>query len=151
MITLHRPILPTLAVAVLGALSMLASPALVIGQGLGGIPVFLAIPETFPDVEGRVVLLREPGRDIVLLRAEDATPETLSVALTLLGRLEERTPRRQGQVQMVPVTGYARRVPLDPDRWSMLSEALARLEQRPSADLGSVGRGRAIRFHGGDG
>jgi len=151
MIIRHRSILPALATAVIGTALALVSPPPLLSQGLGRVPIFLAIPETFPEVEGRVVLLREPGRDIVLLRAEDATPETLSVALTLLGRLEGSTPRREGQVQMVPVTGYVHRVPLDPDRWKMLSEALARLEQRPLADLGGVGRGRAIQFRQGNG
>lgn len=136
------------ALAVLLVLSTLASPAGVAGQA--DPPLFLAIPETFPDVDGRVVLLRESGRDVVLLRQDDATPETLSIALGLLGRLDERAPRRAGLGQMVPITGYKLTRPLDPDRLAELDAALSQLKSRPVAPMGNLGFGRSMPFVAGD-
>ena len=124
----------------------LAAPAPAKSQSGASVPLFLAIPESFPDVEGRVVLLREPGRDVVLLRATDATPQTLSVALTLRRRLNAATPRREGQGQMVPVTGYALRAPLAAEEHDRLSAALIRLEGRETISLGRLGRGKAMTF-----
>jgi hypothetical protein len=124
----------------------LAAPTPASSQDPGSLPLVLAIPESFPDVEGRVVLLREPGRDVVLLRASDATPETLSVALTLRRRLNASTPRRERQGQMLPVTGYARRAPLAAEEHERLSAALSRLEAREATSLGRLGRGRAMTF-----
>lgn len=133
-----------LVLTVLTVLTTLATPAGAAGQGT--VPLFLAIPETFPDVDGRVVLLRESGRDLVLLRRDDATPETLSVALGLLDRLDVRTPRRQGQGQMVPITGYKLSTPIDPERIAELTVVLTELEDRPVARLGNLGLGRSMRF-----
>lgn len=144
MITLPRSVPLALTFALLAV--ALVSPPRAAGQARGAVPLFLAIPESFPDVDGRVVLLREPGRDVVLLRSSDATPETLSVALTLRRRLNATTPLRERQGQMVPVTGYVRSAPLPEAEWERLRGALTRLEGRPAASLGSLGRGRVMPF-----
>jgi len=146
MIMRHRSTSPTLAATLVGMALATAAPTPGMAQGQGRVPLVLAIPESFPDVEGRVVLLREPGRDVVLLRATDATPETLSVALTLRRRLDATTPRREQQGQMVPVTGYARRIPLVAEEQERLSAVLAELEARETVSLGRLGRGRAMTF-----
>ena len=132
--------------AALLVLAALTSPGGLEAQVPGQVPLFLAIPETFPDVDGRVVLLREPGRDVVLLRDSDATPETLSVALGLLDRLNARTPRRERQGQMVPITGYKLTTPIHADRLAELDVVLAQLKDRPLARLGNLGFGRSILF-----
>lgn len=132
------------AIVVLLVLTALTMPAGLAGQE--NVPLFLAIPETFPDVDGRVVLLRESGRDVVLLRQGDATPETLSIALGLLKRLNVRTPRRERQGQMVPITGYKLTTPINPERIAELAVVLTELEDRPVAGLGNLGFGRSMRF-----
>lgn len=136
------------AVALLALLTCagLAAPASVAAQDRGPVPLFLAIPETFPDVDARTVLLREPGRDIVLLKDSDATVETLTVALHLLIRLNERVPRREGQGQMVPITGYAQTQPLNSAEHALLEEALTQLKARPVASIGNLGPGRSMPF-----
>jgi len=134
------------ALAALLVVAAASTPRALEGQASDRVPLFLAIPESFPDVDGRVVLLREPGRDIVLLRADDATPETLSVALRLLRRLNASTPRRERQGQMVPVTGYALRSTLEPAERERLDTALSRLKERPLAQVGSLGSGRSMPF-----
>jgi hypothetical protein len=133
------------ALALLLALAAVA-PAGVTGQVRGEVPLFLAIPETFPEVDGRVVLLREPGRDVVLLRDSDATSETLSVALGLLNRLNARTPRRERLGQMVPITGYKLTTPINGARLAELDVVLTGLKARPVASLGNLGFGRSMRF-----
>jgi hypothetical protein len=131
---------------VLLAVAMLAAPAATMAQDHAPVPLFLAIPETFPDVDGRAVLLREPGRDIVLLRAADATVETLTVALHLLIRLNERVPRREGQGQMVPITGYVQTRPLVGAEHALLAEALTELKARQVVPIGNLGLGRSMPF-----
>ena len=66
----------------LGALAEWASPpALAAQQAPPGTPLFLAIPETFPVADARVVVVREPDREVIVLRATEATPEALATAL----------------------------------------------------------------------
>ena len=134
------------ALSLLLSVLLLASPSGSAAQVEGDVPTVLVIPESFPDVDGRAVLLREPGRDVVLLRASDATPETLSVALTLLSRLNGSTPRRAAQGQMVPLTGYVLREPLSRARRIGLDEALERLKRQPLRRVGNLGEGRSIPF-----
>jgi hypothetical protein len=135
-----------LALLTLLTIGGLAAPAPADAQDRGSVPLFLAIPETFPDVDARTVLLREPGRDIVLLEASDATVETLAVALHLLIRLNETVPRREGQGQMVPITGYSQTRPLNSAEHAVLEEALTQLKARPVASIGNLGAGRSMPF-----
>jgi hypothetical protein len=137
--------------ALLAAALLAGSPMEGAGQDHGDVPTFLVMPESFPDVDGRAVLLREPGRDIVLLREADATPETLSVALALLRRLNGSTPRAEGQGQMVPLTGYVLREALPEARRAELDAALRRLREQVWRPIGNLGVGRSIPFRDGDG
>ena len=124
----------------------LASPHGVRAQGQSERPVFLAMPETFPDLDARVVLMREPGRDIVILREGDADPNALRVALMLLRRLDRDNPPTADRTQIVPVTGFAGGSDLEPDRRAVLEGALAELRSQPLASVGNLGWGRWMRF-----
>lgn len=132
--------------AVLLALVAIVSPRRVVAQGASERPVFLAIPETFPQLDARVVLMREPGRDIVILHETDAEPETLHVALMLLRRLDRESPPSADRIQVVPVTGFAGGPDLGPDASAKLDSALTDLRSQPFANVGNLGWGRWMRF-----
>jgi len=104
------------------------------------------MPETFPDLEARVVLMREPGRDIVILHEGDADPNALRVALMLMRRLDRETPPAADRTQIVPITGFAGGPELDPERRDVLEGALAELQRQPMANVGNLGWGRWMRF-----
>lgn len=108
-------------------------------------PVFVAIPDAFPDIDARSILLRHPGRDIILLPPGAATPEALSATLGLLRRMREEDPR-PARAQMIPVTGFSFRHDIAPERRSRLERLLARLHDRPVANVGDLGPGRWIRL-----
>ena len=127
------------ASAVLIALAALTAPSPLGAQSFAGTPTFLAIPDVFPDVDGPVVVLRERGRNVILMRASEATPETLSVALGLLRRLTERTPLRPGLSHMAPVTGYHLTTPLGAARYARLDELLTQLTAQPITRIGNLG------------
>jgi hypothetical protein len=135
----------SILLAGLVALSGVRAPAPLAGQDRDSVPIFLALPETFPDLDARAVLMREPGRDVVILDPEGADPETLSVALGLLRRL-----RREGAVadraQLVPITGFAARGEFSPERSRRLERALSELRARPLANVGNLGPGRWMRL-----
>jgi hypothetical protein len=127
------------------ALAALASPTSMVGQATAGPPLFLAIPESFPDVDARALLVREPDREIIVLKASDATPEALGMALALLGRVRER-PLEPGRGLMIPVTGFVvTRAPQGAAR-DRLERALARLKAQPLASVGTLGPGRSLPF-----
>jgi hypothetical protein len=128
------------------ALLSITSPSHLTGQEPGTRPIFLALPQAFPDIDARVVLMREPGRDIVVLDASDASPETLDVALLLLRRVgrERSAPTERGQ--MIPITGFVPRAELTHQRREHLSTALAELRERPLANVGNLGRGHWMRY-----
>ena len=138
-------------VLLLVAISALTSPAPLEAQGSANAPTFLAIPESYPNVDGPVVVLREPGRNIILLRESEASPEALHIGLTLLGRLEERTPLRPGLAHMSPVTGFHLRTPLAAWRYAELEELLERLRARPLTSIGNLGFGRSMPLVSGGG
>jgi hypothetical protein len=123
-----------------------ALPASTSGQSQGSKPVFLALPNSFPELDARVALMIESGRDIVLLRDGDTDPETLEVALRVLRRMHRDHPREDGTGQLVPITGFAYIEPLDRDRRAELEGVLADLRQRPLANVGNLGLGRWMRF-----
>jgi len=130
--------------AVLLTGAALAAPLDLAAQSLGGTPTFVAIPDVYPPVEGPVAVLRESGRNVILLRDSDATPEALGVALVLLRRLTERRPLQPGLSHLAPVTGFRLRRGLDADRLARLDQVLARLRQRPVARIGNLGTGRFL-------
>ncbi|HET9947746.1 MAG TPA: hypothetical protein VFQ22_02355 [Longimicrobiales bacterium] len=130
--------------AVLGALLIVGlalAPASVLAQTPSDHPLFLALPERFPELDARVVLIREPSRDVVVLNPADATPEALFTGLRLLRRFRDR-PRPPGEGQMIPITGFV--VPpalYEADR-ARLERYLAELRGRPVTGLGTLGAGR---------
>ena len=128
------------------ALVALAAPQGAAGQDSSERPVFLAMPETFPDIDARVVLMREPGRDIVILHEDDPDPNALRVALMLLKRLDRENPPTADHTQIVPVTGFAGGPELEPERRAVLEGALADLRTQPLANVGNLGWGRWMRF-----
>jgi len=110
-----------------------------------GTPVFVAIPETFPNVDARVLLVREPGREIVVLNPASAGVDELTTGLSLLARLRrERGPATRGQ--MIPIVGYAGTLNVSHERRARLEAALTDLRRRPLANVGSLGRGRWVRL-----
>jgi hypothetical protein len=136
-------------ILLLGLLSFAAglAPQAVAGQRSDSLPVVLTIPETFPDVDARVVLMREGDRDIVVLDASDAEPETLSVALMILRRAQNERPSvPRGRGYMIPITGYASRGELTQERRAWLQEVLDELKARPLSNVGNLGMGRWLRF-----
>lgn len=128
------------------AIVALASPRWAVTQGPSERPVFLAMPQTFPELDARVVLMREPGRDIVILRENDADPNALRVALMLMKRLDRENPPGSDHTQIVPVTGFAGGADLEPERRAVLEAALADLRRQPLANVGNLGWGRWMRF-----
>ena len=138
----------TRAAALLGLVAVLgvAAPANVAGQTADSRPIFLAMPQAFPDIDARVVLMREPGRDIVVLDRTDAEPETLHTALLLLRRVGRERPAPTDRGQMIPITGFVPRGDMDPERRERLATALAELEERPLANVGNLGLGRWMQY-----
>jgi len=125
------------------------APIPMAAQSAGPRPLFLAIPEVFPDLDARAVVVRETAREIVLLRATDATAETLGVALALLRRVRER-PVQPGRSVMVPITGFVVTNPPGVAARERLDDALERLKAQPPARVGTLGQGRSIRYPDGE-
>jgi hypothetical protein len=135
-----------LTLVVLSQLVTALSPSALLAQADGGPPLFLAMPHVYPDVEGRVTLLREPGREIVVL-SDTATPEDLGVAVRMLARFRrERGQPEQGRGHMIPIVGHVTQ-PLSPERRSALEAALEELRSRPFANVGNLGRGRWMQWN----
>jgi hypothetical protein len=136
--------LTSLAATLLTA-AALAAPIPLAAQSAGPRPLFLAIPEVFPDIDARAVVVRETAREVVLLRATDATAETLGVALALLRRVRER-PVQPGRSVMLPITGFVVTRPQGMAARTRLDEAIERLKAQPLGRVGTLGQGRSIRF-----
>ena len=111
--------LPAL-VGLLALVTVAAPPAKASAQGEGSKPTFLALPSSFPDLDARAALLIEAGRDIIVLREEDAGAEALEVALRVLRRMHRDHPLREGTGQLVrsraSSTG-SRWIPIGRRRW----------------------------------
>jgi hypothetical protein len=108
-------------------------------------PVFLAMPRQFPDFEARAILMRTPGRDIVILHDGETSAETLAVALGVLRRIRADTPHVT-QGQLVPITGFASRGGMTEQRARRLDTALQELRARPVTEVGNLGPGRWMTF-----
>ncbi len=105
----------------------------------------MAIPQIFPEIDARLILVREPGRDIVVLDPSDASAEALSAGLDLLSRLDRPRPR-PGRGQMIPVTGFVRESELPAERRAALDQTLRHLRSTPIAQLGNLGQGRWMPY-----
>lgn len=110
-------------------------------------PVSVAIPDRFPEIDASAVVIREGPRDVILLKREEASPETLFIALGVLRRARaERPVPRVGE--MIPVLGYALSVVLKSDDHARLGTLLRRLGGVEPRDLGPWGLGRLVRMSG---
>lgn len=125
-----------------------STPTSATGQTSPERPVFLALPQQFPDLDARAVIMREPGRDIVILDEADAGPETLRVALLVLRRFSREGAPAADRGQLVPITGFAGGRELDQDVRRELESTLAELRERPLANVGNLGLGRWMQYVG---
>lgn len=107
--------------------------------------VLVAIPETFPEIDARAIVLRDGSREVILLRADDATPEALAMSLSVLERSRAR-PLAPETGEMIPIIGFALEAPLPARARGRLEEVLARLDRQPLSSIGSFGAGRWIRW-----
>lgn len=114
-------------------------------QTRGEAPLFVAIPETFPDVDARAVVIREPGREVVLLRADEADPQALASALRVLAKARENA-LPAGRGQLIPITGFAFPAGIADEERSRLDALLAQLRQRPISNVGNLGPGRWLPY-----
>lgn len=108
---------------------------------------FVALPEAFPPIDARAIVVRDGVRDVVLLRAEDATPETLAMSLIVVRRARERAPSPENG-EMIPITGFAFTAELPEGERVRLAAVLERLGARPVTDVGTFGPGRWIAYRG---
>ncbi len=140
--TLHAVVL-TFVLALLGSA---VAPGSVRAQGNGATPVFLALPDVYPDIDGRIVLLREPGREVIVL-SDAATPEDLTMALRMLARFRRQRGQPEArQGHMIPILGYAPAPVLSGAQRTRLHSVLTELKTRPPTNVGSLGRGRWMRW-----
>jgi len=102
---------------------------------------FVAIAEDFPDVDARALVVREGGREVIVLRADEATPEALAMSIVVLERARERAPTPENG-EMIPITGFVFPSGLGAERRARLEAVLARLAARPSARIEPFGPGR---------
>jgi hypothetical protein len=134
----------TAGLALAIALLLAGVPAATEGQD-SETPLFVTIPESFPNVEAKFLLLREPGREIVVLNPASASVDELGTGLSLLARLR-RERGRPTRGQMIPVVGYAGSLNLSEERRTRLEAALVELRARPLSNVGNLGRGRWMRL-----
>jgi len=103
----------------------------------------IALPDQFPDIDARALLVREPGVDVVLLRPGEVTTDALAMALLTLRELGPRRARA-GNGEMIPIVGYAVTDPPRGERLAALERTLDRLAAAETTTLGSFGRARWI-------
>ena len=141
-----RPItsMAGLVLAALIILNAVFAPNEAFAQGAATRSIFLALPDEFPKIDARVVLMREPGREIVILNPAAATADELVTGLRLLARVRrERGEPTNGE--MIPILGFYPPTIAAQQR-ERLEAALAELRARPVANVGNLGRGRWMRY-----
>lgn len=106
---------------------------------------FIAIPDRFPDVEARAMVVREPGRDVIVLDPDEVSTDAFLMSLIVLERLKALDPTPVVG-QMVPITGFVVDTPASGHPLRRLETALDRLRDRPVTDLGTLGSGRWMRY-----
>jgi hypothetical protein len=141
----HRLLPVFVLAAVAAALPVLAHP--LAAQAYR--QTVVAIPEVFPEVEARSVLVRTPERDVVLLRDGDDAPDALLMATALLRQLNtEHGAPDPGTGQMIPITGFVVTRAPGPGQRRRVEDAIRRVRAAPVSDLGSVGPARWIEYPG---
>lgn len=150
--TLRGPASVTLRVVRFLALAVLTGLAPAVTQPLSAQahrPTVVAIPDAFPDVEARSVLVRTAERDVVLLRDGHDTPDALLMATALLRKLSsEGGAPKPGTAQMIPITGFVVLRDPAPGHRRRVEDAIRRVRVAPVSDLGSVGLARWIEYPG---
>lgn len=106
-------------------------------------PIFVAVPETFPGLDARALIVREPGRDVIVLDPDAATADALTMSLFLLGRVRELHPVGE-RGQLIPVTGFVMTRPPSVEHRRRIAGTLARLEAAPTTTVGNLGPGRWV-------
>lgn len=124
-------------------LALAGAPPLAAQNAASG-PIFVAVPEAFPDLDARAVVIREPGRSILVLRPDGLEPEALAAALRVLRQVAQK-PLEPGRGQMIPITGFVLPDLGDVDR-RRLAGVLGQLSRMPLSNVGNLGRGRWIRY-----
>ncbi len=135
-----------LALAAVLLLSAAFTPSAASAQHATTRPIFLALPDAFPNLGARVVLVRESGREIVVLDPAAATADELVIGMRLLARVRRERPNpTTGEV--IPILGF---YPpnLTPEERARLDGMIAELRERPVANVGNLGRGRWMRYAG---
>jgi len=146
--TMNRISVPPAAVAIaIVALvaAMLVLPLVAHGQTTGQQGFFVAIPDVFPDIEARALIIREPGKEVLLLRREEATAEVLAMSLVTLRRVRRDNPRLE-HGEMIPVVNFVITRDMTDGYRARMEELLARLADRPTTNVGNLGRGRWIWY-----
>lgn len=156
---------PSLVVAALVVALALVLPASVAGQvpvtppaastagnasspaGRNSTPVYVAIPDAFPPLEARAMVVREPGIDLIVLRDGEADLDALTMSLHVLRDARARLPVPESGV-LIPITGFVMTGEVSTGVRTRLTETLRRLTAAESVDLGSLGRGRRVRLPG---
>ncbi len=131
----------------LTAWTLALTPAHLTAQIGSGGGIFVAIPEAFPEIEARAVIIREGRGDVVLLRAGEATPEALAMSLVVLRRVRGEDPAPKNG-QMIPITGFVITSPMSQAYRADLASVLDRLARRPTTEVGNLGPGKWVRFEG---
>lgn len=121
-----------------------AGAAPVAAQG-GARDLAIALPDEFPAIDAKALVIRERARDVIVLRPGEVTPEALAMSLLVLRDAGARNPDPTTG-EMIPITGFVFTVPLRPDERDRLARALAELRRQPVAHVGSLGPGRWIRL-----
>jgi hypothetical protein len=109
--------------------------------------IIVTVPESFPGIEARALLVREPGRVLVVLDKADSTVETLAAALGVLRNVQERRGEPTSG-EIVPIVGYALKGELSRGVRGRLGSLLARLADRPLSPVGDLGPARWVEYHG---
>lgn len=132
------------ALTVLGA-GHLLQPTYLSAQTRAG--TFVAIPDEFPSINAKAMVVREPGIDLVLLKDGEVTLDALSMALHVLRDARERVPA-PAIGYLIPITGFVVEKAVEGPARRALEQTLERLTDAETVDLGSLGTGRRIRLPG---
>ncbi len=133
-----------LVLATVLALTAVFTPSTALAQGASARPIFLALPDRFPNLDARVVLVRERGREIVVLNPAAATADELVMGLRLLNRVRgERPNPTTGEV--IPLLGFYP-PELTAEERARLEAMVAELRAQPLANVGNLGSGRWMRY-----
>jgi hypothetical protein len=133
-----------LALATFLVLNAAFTPTEASAQGAATRPIFLALPNEFPNLDARVVLVREGGREIVVLDPAAATADELIMGLRLLNRVRRERPNpTTGEV--IPLLGFYP-PELSAQERERLEAVIAELRGRPLANVGNLGRGRWMPY-----